>query len=81
MITRYTYQGGEARDITRYPNGVEYMLMMVDIDGEELELYAEEGAGDDYEEGAFFDTLKDSIIAQAKEHDIDLADFDFGRDV
>lgn len=80
-IKSYTYQGGEARDVTKYPHGVDYMLMIVDTGDEEVELYAEEGAGDDYEEDEFFDVLKSAIIEQAKEYDIDLSAFDFNRDI
>lgn len=91
-IKKYTYQGGEARDSARHPNGVEYMLMIVDMGDEEVELYAEEGLGDDYEEiedyeaeeyeaGEFYETLKAAIIEQAKEYGIDLSGFDFNGDV
>ena len=68
------YEIGESR------NGnyaVDYMLATVEINGEEIELYAEEenptwnAEMEDYEdETATYESLKSEILKQAKEHKV-----------
>lgn len=57
------YMGGESKENPGM--AVDYMLAIAEMDGKEVELYAEEKAKED--EDANYNNLKSEILAQAKE--------------
>lgn len=80
--TKVDYQAGESRTVPTV--GVDYMIACVDVDGDQIELYAEmenptwDEEKEEYEdETATYQELKEEILRQAKETGIPESDLDF----
>lgn len=79
MKIEVRYEGGEARMPKYFGQAVDYMLAIVPVEDDEIELYAEAEPVEDDECGTY-DDLKAEILRQAEAAGIDAATLKFHFD-